>query len=54
MCITKVIIVLLCAIGTQWFPAFIIAAAIYLLVVRGGSELLGYWLFKDRNSDKWD
>lgn len=54
MSITKVIIVLLCLIGVTWPPAFLLAAVIYLVVVRQGSEMMGYWLFKDRDSKKWD
>lgn len=54
MSITKFLIVVLCGVGITWPPAFVLAAVIYLFVVRGGSELFGYWLFKDRDSNKWD
>lgn len=56
MSATRIIIILLVAFSPIWKPAIVVAALVYLIWERKGSDLVSYWFLNNhtnQHNDKW-
>lgn len=50
----RVLIVVLMYIGVLWPAAWLLAGVLYVLVLRAGSDLIGYWFHsRDDDNNSW-